>query len=39
MNSCDDVPLDSIIQKCNLHWLASNDIEPLEDELNRFYCR
>ena len=39
MNLCDDVPLASIIQKCNFHWLASNDIDPSEEELNRFHCR
>jgi len=39
MDSCDNVPLDSIIQKCKLHWLASDDMEPSEDALNRFYCR
>ena len=39
MNSCDDVPLASIIQKCNLHWLAFNEMEPSEDVLNKFYCR
>ncbi|KAF8503256.1 S-adenosyl-L-methionine-dependent methyltransferase [Russula emetica] len=38
MNSCDDVPLASIIQKCNLHWLAPNEMEHLEDTHNRFYC-
>ncbi|KAF8266486.1 S-adenosyl-L-methionine-dependent methyltransferase [Lactarius quietus] len=27
-----------IIQKCNLHWLASDEKEPLEDGFNRFFC-
>ena len=39
MNSCDDIPLAAIIQKCNLHWLASDEMEPLEDALNKFHCR
>jgi len=38
MNTCDDVPLDSIVQKCNLHWLSADSTEPPEDALNRFYC-
>ncbi|KAF8261693.1 S-adenosyl-L-methionine-dependent methyltransferase [Lactarius quietus] len=38
LNSCDDIPLASIIQKCNLHWLASDEKEPLEDGFNRFFC-
>ncbi|KAI9511110.1 S-adenosyl-L-methionine-dependent methyltransferase [Russula earlei] len=38
MNTCDNVPLCSIIQKCNLHWLAADEMEPLEDVGNKFYC-
>ncbi|KAH9026772.1 S-adenosyl-L-methionine-dependent methyltransferase [Lactarius pseudohatsudake] len=38
MNSCDNIPLASIIQKCNLHWLAPDEKEPPEDGFNRFYC-
>ncbi|KAI9459440.1 S-adenosyl-L-methionine-dependent methyltransferase [Lactarius psammicola] len=38
MNSCDNIPLASIIQKCNLHWLASDEKEPSEDSFNRFFC-
>ena len=39
LKSCDDIPLASIIQKCNLHWLASDEKEPPEDGFNRFFCR
>jgi DNA (cytosine-5)-methyltransferase 1 len=39
MDCCDDVPLDSIMQKCNLHWLAQGEKEPKEDATNRFYCK
>ncbi|KAH9180823.1 S-adenosyl-L-methionine-dependent methyltransferase [Lactarius sanguifluus] len=38
MNSCDNIPLASIIQKCNLHWLAPDEKEPPEDGFNRFFC-
>jgi DNA (cytosine-5)-methyltransferase 1 len=39
MNTCDDVPLASIVQKCNLYWLSADSTEPPEDALNRFFCR
>lgn len=39
LKSCDDIPLASIVQKCNLHWLASDEGEPPEDGFNRFFCR
>jgi DNA (cytosine-5)-methyltransferase 1 len=39
LKSCDSIPLASIIQKCNLHWLAPDEKEPPEDGFNRFFCR
>ena len=39
MDSCDDIPLASIFQKCNLRWLLPDDDEPPEDDReNNFHC-
>ena len=42
MNLCDDIPLASILQKCNLRFLAANEQEPplgMETVENDFFCR